>query len=79
MLYVWDSEVFGDYVNGNIIAYGKDVEEARLNALGRYLVEYCGYCDQFDEFDIDNYNKFRAEIEKEPYEICKAFFAYGSS
>jgi carbamoylphosphate synthase large subunit len=75
-LYQWDSEYLANHSSGNIIAMGRDVEEARANAraeLEVHIRDRWGYLfDMADEESMaelaSKRSQFEADIAKEPKE-----------
>ncbi len=66
-LFVWESYVFADYSVGDIIAIGKDVEDARAKVIEHYK-------------DHEYASAINHEVSKEPVEIRKGVFhIYGSA
>lgn len=86
-LFRWDSEYLAGHSAGDIIAMGRDVEEARANAratLETHIRDRWGYL--FDMGDEDSMaelagkrRQFEADIVKEPTEVaCGAVLVRGS-
>ncbi len=69
-IYIWASETLRGYSKGDILAIGRNVEEARQNVIST---------KEFKErLHKDDFKSIKKEIEAEPYLITKATFFYGS-
>lgn len=85
-LFRWWSSALKEYAQGNIIAIGVDVEEARSNARAQWLTFAAERWPWLFEDDVDEYDakerddktaQFEVDIAAEP-EVGTAFLLRGS-
>ena len=78
-IFVWKSNAFSLYMNGLIISYGEDVEEARLRARDTLYSTFSG--DKFEPYcrSVEDPMYYLEDISKEP-DFCGecAIAVYGS-